>query len=1587
MSSQALLASQLADLVAKRLFRDQASNDLGFELGGPMALEQAEDMLAWASIRIPGADGETLVRAWTPDLPGISYSVVEIVTDDMPFLVDSVTSELTREGRAIQLVAHPLFAATRDAAGQLTGVEELDAADSKKGLIPESWMRIHIERDFISDDLRELVAGVARVLADVRKCVNDWSAMRTMAIEVSGDLRRVPPVGIDPVDLEESIALLEWLTQDSFTFVGFKEYELLQVEGEDALRPVPGTGLGVLRANAEQDLSESFAILPPAVRARAREKTVLVLSKANSRSTVHRPAYLDYIGVKKFDAQGNVIGERRFLGLFAARAYTDSVTEIPVLRSKYHRVEKQLDYVAGSHSAKDLEAFLDTYPRDELFQIDVDPLAQIAKSVLHLQERRQTKLYVRYDPYERFVSSLVYFPRDRYTTALRLRLEAILRDAFGGIHVDYTARVSESVLARLHYVIHVPSGAEILRPELAELEARLTIATRTWMDEFQSLTLGSGNSELIPIYVDAFPESYKEDFDPSVGVSDSRIIESLEPGELALDLYAPVVTDSRELRFKVIRVGPAMPLTKILPILERLGVEVLDEHPYEITRKDRASAWILDFGLVLPSGEIFCADTLFVRFEAAFEAAWHRQIESDSFNSLVTRAGLTWQDARLIRAYARYMRQIGSTFGQGYIEMVIVENAEITRLLIEFFRVRCDPKFRGDREAESGTAREQFESALAMVPSLDHDRILRLFWSLIEATMRTNYYTETSTVAFKLVPSLIADMPLPRPAHEIWVYSPRVEGVHLRFGAVSRGGLRWSDRREDFRTEILGLVKAQEVKNAVIVPVGAKGGFFAKHLPDPALDREAWMAEGKSSYQDFVRALLSVTDNIVEGVVIAPVDVVCHDSDDPYLVVAADKGTASFSDLANAIAIEENFWLGDAFASGGSAGYDHKDMAITARGAWESVKRHFFEMEIDTQRQEFTVVGIGDMSGDVFGNGMLLSEHIQLVAAFDHRHIFLDPNPNAASSFAERSRLAALSRSSWVDYNTELISAGGGVFPRSAKTIVLTQEAKDALDFDTAADTCTPDLLINAILKARVDLLWNGGIGTYVKASTETNVDVGDKANDPIRVDGSDLRVHVIGEGGNLGLTQLGRVEAARGGVRLNTDAIDNSAGVDTSDHEVNLKILLAPLVRDGSITRAKRDELLHGMTDAVSDLVLADNINQNVVLSNARAGAVRLVTVHQRMMRDLERKELLNRAIEFLPDDAELDTRRSAGEGLTSPELAVLLAYAKIEVTKELNAVALGAHAWCDQIVIDYFPQAIRQRFHAEILTHSLRAEIANTVLANELINIGGVTFVFRAIEETGANTVEVVKAAYAAMQVFGIPALWHGINTLPENVSARARTALHLEVRRLLDRSARWFLQNRGSGIDIDSEIAGFAQSVREFSGGVPKALRGQESERFERLSQRFIDAGSPKEIADQAASGLDVFSLLDITELSRALDADMTEVIELYFELSEHFDVDQLLVRITGLPRGDRWTALARQALRSDLYSVIAELTGGVYAATESGSATARISRWEEKRAEGVARTRSTLDEILQVEDIDLATLSVGLRVLRNLVAQAT
>ncbi|CAM5682784.1 NAD-glutamate dehydrogenase [Streptomyces hirsutus] len=1238
--------------------------------------------------------GTANVRVHTPTVEEngwtCSHSVVEVVTDDMPFLVDSVTNELTRQGRGIHVVIHPQMVVRRDLTGKLIEVSAAPAG----GELPhdahiESWIHVETDRESDRGDLKQITADLLRVLSDVREAVEDWGKMRQTATLLAEGLPDEPvPVDVPGPQVEEARELLRWLADDHFTFLGYREYQL---RDDDSLAAVPGTGLGVLRSDPhhatdeDHPVSPSFERLPADARAKAREHKLLVLTKANSRATVHRPSYLDYIGVKKFDADGNVVGERRFLGLFSSAAYTESVRRVPVIRRKVEEVLERAGFSPNSHDGRDLLQILETYPRDELFQTPADELQAIATSVLYLQERRRLRLYLRQDEYGRYYSALVYLPRDRYTTGVRLRIIDILKEELGGISVDFTAWNTESILSRLHFVVRVPQGTEL--PQLSDqdrerIEARLVEAARSWADGFgEALTAELGEeraAELLRRYANAFTEGYKADHTPRGAVADLVRLEQLDDEQnFDLSLYEPVGATPEVRRFKIYRKGEAVSLSAVLPVLQRLGVEVVDERPYELRRDDGSVAWVYDFGLRLPKaadGADHLGDDARERFQEAFAATWTGKAENDGFNALVLSAGLTWRQAVVLRAYAKYLRQAGSTFSQDYMEDTLRNNVHTTRLLVSLFEARMSPERQGAGFELVDALLEEVDAALDEVASLDEDRILRSFLTVIKATLRTNFFQEASGgrphdyVSMKFDPQAMPDLPAPRPAFEIWVYSPRVEGVHLRFGKVARGGLRWSDRREDFRTEILGLVKAQMVKNTVIVPVGAKGGFVAKQLPDPSVDRDAWMAEGIAAYKTFISALLDITDNMVAGEVVPPVDVVRHDGDDTYLVVAADKGTARFSDTANEVAQAYGFWLGDAFASGGSAGYDHKGMGITARGAWESVKRHFRELGVDAQTQDFTVVGIGDMSGDVFGNGMLLSEHIRLVAAFDHRHIFIDPTPDAALGHAERRRLFELPRSSWADYNTDLLSAGGGVFPRTAKSIPVNAQIREALGLDSGVTKMTPADLMKAILKAPVDLLWNGGIGTYVKASSESNADVGDKANDTtIRVDGKDLRVAVVGEGGNLGVTQLGRIEVALHGGRINTDAIDNSAGVDTSDHEENIKILLNTLVANGDMTVKQRNKLLASMTDEVGRLVLRTNYAQNTALANALAQSKDMLHAQQRFMKHLVREGHLDRALEFLPTDRQIRERLSAGQGLTGPETAVLMAYTKITVADEL--------------------------------------------------------------------------------------------------------------------------------------------------------------------------------------------------------------------------------------------------------------------------------------------------------------------------------
>ena len=1543
--------------------------------------------------------GTAVVRAFTPGVEShgwaSGHTVIEVVTDDMPFLVDSVTASLGVQGRALHLVVHPQMVVRRDVVGELLEVVAVDAEDVEEtpaDAVVESWMHIEVDRETDAADLRAIEATIQSVLGDVREAVEDWPRMLHQASAIADSLAATPPATVPGGEVAEAVDLLRWLVDEHFTFLGYREY--LLTEDGASLEPVQGTGLGIMRY--DRPPSAGFAHLPPEVRARARDPHVLVLTKANSRSTVHRASYLDYVGVKTFDADGRVVGERRFLGLFTSAAYVQSVFSIPVVRQTAEAVLEDSGFRVDGHSYKDLEQLLETYPRDELFDIDADELTATALAVLHIQERRQTRLFMRRDRYGRFVSCLVYLPRDRYTTTVRLKMADVLKEEFGTDLVDYSARVSESLLARLHFVVRGRSGTTLPFVEHDPLEQALADATRSWEDDFvAALDDVFGEEEaarLNKVYAGAFPEAYKEDFPARAGALDLKQLDTLiADGDVALNFYEPHAAAPGERRFKIYRRGPSISLATVLPVLQRMGVEVVDERPYEIETVDSRS-WVYDFGLRMEQGQAFDLDTLKLRFQDAVLAAWTGRAEVDGLNGLVVAAGLTWRQVVILRAYARYLRQAGTAFSQVYIEECVLANIAIARAIVRYFEVRFDPEFAGDREAAESASYSEIEAMLENVASLDQDRILRSFLALITATLRTNFFQPAADgalktyVSFKLDPKAVPDLPAPRPKYEIWVYSPRVEGVHLRFGDVARGGLRWSDRREDFRTEVLGLVKAQMVKNAVIVPVGAKGGFYVKTSPDPSVDRDAWLAEGIACYRIFISALLDVTDNLVAGAVVPPTSVVRHDGDDTYLVVAADKGTATFSDIANEVAVSYGFWLGDAFASGGSEGYDHKAMGITARGAWESVKRHFRELDHDTQTEDFTVVGVGDMSGDVFGNGMLLSEHIRLVAAFDHRHIFLDPDPEASSSYVERRRLFDLPRSSWADYTHELISEGGGIFPRSAKSIPISPQVRERLGLDDDVDKLTPAELMRAILRAPVDLFWNGGIGTYIKASTESHAEVGDKGNDSIRIDGADLRVRVVGEGGNLGCTQLGRIEAARLGVRLNTDAVDNSAGVDTSDHEVNIKILLDQVVRDGDLTPKQRNALLGQMTDEVAHLVLRDNYEQNILLGNARVQAHSMLPVHQRFIRSLEARGDLDRGLEYLPSDAEIDVLHATGHGLTSPEFAVLMAYAKITLTDDLLATGLAEEAWFGRVLRSYFPGPLVERLESVLDSHPLRTQIITTIVVNDLVNRGGITFAYRLSEETGASPVEVARAYTVAREVFALPAYWARVESLDNAVPTAAQCALFLESRRLLDRASRWILQSRGGRVDVEAEIARFGDAIARVAPLVPDRLVGDEHDRLLARTIELVELGAPSELARESAALLDVFGLLDVVEVVHSTGADPEAVARIYFMLSERYEVDRMLMRITRLPRDDRWSALARAALRSDLYGALEGMTRRVIDSTSvDQDALERIEAWETAQAEGLARARATLDEISSLDSFDLATLSVALRTIRNLVSQ--
>ncbi len=1539
--------------------------------------------------------GQPVISARTPSQSDDGWTaggatIVQIVTDDRPFLVDSVTLEVLRQGWSIREVFHPQFYVRRSPDGTMGTVLTAAEAGGDGSAIRESWMHLEIlppERPAKPEELvPELERGLLEVLHLVEESVEDWQKMITRAEETIELLKDPANVADRADDAALACELLAWLNTNHFTFLGYREFKLHGDEQDEyTIEPVVGTGLGMLRSEA--GAATAFHALPqPHTR-----HYLMLITKDDYRSRIHRPAYLDYLGFRLFGPDGKPVAERRFLGLFSSSAYSESVSRVPVIRQKAADVLAYSGYDENSHGGKAVLDVLEDYPRDELFQTPRSQLAPVVERIAHLKERRQVRMFVRRDPYGRYLSCLVFLPRDRYTTAVRKRMEDVLLRNLGGESIDYSAKVSESVLARLHFVVRMPVGMSMGEPDVRALERELTAATRSWNDEFADQLATLEHAGEITSLVGALPEGYKEDYTPKQAVLDLGALNALSgEADMSMAMFVPDrAVDEADLRLKIFRRDESMSLSKVLPHLSLLGVDVIDERPYELELEGDRRAFIYDFGVTVPGGDQAVRERWDLsarrQFMDAFAASYAGRSESDAFNMLVMRADLPWREVSVLRTIGRYLRQAGITYSQTYIAHSLGANVDLVRLLVEFFRTRFDPELGVDddhRATRCEELRKGIERGLDDVASLDHDRIIRLYASVIGAILRTNAYAaDRQTIAFKLLPRELPDLPEPRPLFEIFVYSPRLEGVHLRFGSVARGGLRWSDRAEDFRTEILGLVKAQMVKNAVIVPVGAKGGFYAKHLPDPSVDRDAWLAEGVACYKLFITSLLDLTDNIVDGQVVPPRGVIRYDSDDPYLVVAADKGTATFSDIANAISVESGFWLGDAFASGGSVGYDHKAMGITARGAWESVRRHFRERGIDCQTTDFTCVGIGDMSGDVFGNGMLLSRHTLLVAAFDHRHVFIDPHPDAARSWQERARMFALPRSSWADYDQSLISEGGGIFPRTAKSIPITPPMRDVLGIEASVKALSPAELITACLKAPVDLLWNGGIGTYVKATVETHAQVGDKANDGLRVNGADVRAECVGEGGNLGLTQLGRIEYATKGGRINTDFIDNSAGVDTSDHEVNIKILLTAEVAAGRLTMADRDALLASMTDEVGRLVLAHNYDQNLALANSVYQASSMAGVHEDWMERLADQGLLDRDIEFLPSTDAMEARRSSHKGLTAPELAVLLAYTKIIIEDEILTTDLPDDPYLLNRLTNYFPSKLRDRYADRMAEHRLHREIITTVVVNQFVNQSGISCYHRLSSETGAAEADVIRAQIAARAIIGADELDAAIKALDHQIEAKVQTSARMEVRTLVERATRWLINNRRRPIDIGDAVDQLAGGMLAVRRALPQVLSGRDQDAYEKRLSTLRSSGLPDELASQIAGLPAAYAGLSIVLTAARQQLDPLVVTEVHFQLGQRLGLDRLLTRVVELPRDDRWQTMARAALRDDLHTVHARLTADVLeieAAEQSPKDL--VAAWE-KANPAVAESVRTLRSIT-ASRADLARASVGLRVVRGL-----
>jgi glutamate dehydrogenase len=1532
--------------------------------------------------------GEALLRIYNPTEREHGYSskftIIEMINDDMPFLVDSVAAAITRQDLSVHITVHPVLRLARNRSGKLVSVLERDDDEGRL----ESFIRFAIDRETDPQQLRILEHEINKVLSDVRVAVRDWEAMREKMVEARNSLETAPAY-IDETIREESQALLDWMVDDRFTFLGYREYALSSEGNKLFLNSVSGSGLGLL---SREERGGGAIELTPAMQKLTRSKDLLIITKANSRSTVHRRAYLDYIGIKTYDENGKVRGEHRFIGLFTSAAYSESPRHIPLLRHKVRMVIDRSDVNPRGHRGKALLHILETFPRDELFQSTVSDLARTTMGILNLQERQRVRLFVRRDAFRRFFSCLVYVPREKYTTSVRHKVEAILLEAFDGHAIDSSVQIFDSPLARVHFIVRTAPG-DRPRINIADIESAIAEVVVTWTDRLRDeLDDAFGQDDghrLFRKYGSIFPAGYQETTSPAYACSDIERIDGMrQRGENeSVNLYRSDGLPPGHMQFIIYRDDKPLPLSDALPILENMGVDVYTEHPYELSFKDDDPFWIQDFHLRLDSGTDVDVKSAAPRFEECFTRVLDGDLENDGLNRLVIAADLGWRQVALLRTYAKYIQQLALPFSQAYIEDVLVGHAGFVRLFVQVFESTFDPsRKKAARKRELEELAPRLARAVGRARNVDEDRILSAFAGLLRATLRTNYFLHDkegeplSWISVKFNSRQIREAPLPRPEFEIFVYSPEVEGVHLRAGDIARGGIRWSDRREDFRTEVLGLMKAQVVKNTVIVPTGAKGGFFCKGLT--TTDRDARLAQGVACYKTFIRGLLDITDNVVDEQVITPKGVVRRDGDDSYLVVAADKGTATFSDIANGLSADYGFWLDDAFASGGSAGYDHKKMGITARGAWVAVQRHFRELGLNTQKDPFTVAGIGDMGGDVFGNGMLLSKKIRLVAAFNHLHIFLDPDPDMAASYRERRRLFQRARSGWDEYNETLISKGGGVYSRQAKTIRLSREARALLGTDQ--QQMQPDELIRHILRMQVDLLWNGGIGTYVKASGEGHADVGDRSNDSVRVNADELHCRVVAEGGNLGLTQLARIEYSQHGGRINTDFIDNSGGVDSSDREVNIKILLTAAEEHEGLTREQRNELLESMTDDVAALVLRNNYLQTQAISMSEVRSVERIDETARLISNLERTGVLDREIEYLPEDTEIEERRARKQGFTRPELAVVLSYAKIDLYNGLIASNDTLEDFLKMEPLRYFPETVRKRYPNLLAGHRLSRQILATLLANDIINRMGPSFVKRVQVDTGADVVTIARAYTIGRQIINAGNFFVTIESLDYQIPASAQMSMMFEVARTLRHISYWLVERFGADLEIESAVERLKDRMTTMYTRTGAIISTAARERQRKSASELIAMGAPQKLADRMSTLLLTRAALDITDLAAEYDRDVLDSAKVYSRFNETLGLYWLHSSVEDLDVDGRWQAIARSNLREEFYRIRRDLAVRLLSGRSKRDIDVRIDEWFAAHEEEVSRFRRTLEEMKLREEVDFATLTVAAHELRDLLS---